>query len=69
LVVAITTIQAAGTASREHAAAIEAVSQQEQAGMAAAAATTSGAATTLTNLVVALTALQPCVPTAEDEAQ
>jgi flagellar biosynthesis/type III secretory pathway protein FliH len=67
LVAAITTVQAATAASREHATIVEA--QQEQAAMAVATATTSGVTTASTDLVAALAALQACVATAEAEAQ
>jgi hypothetical protein len=47
----ITMVQVTAAASREHATAVEAVSQQEQ------ATTTSRATTTLTDLIAALAAL------------
>jgi hypothetical protein len=69
LATALTTVQAAATASYEHVAAVEAVSQQEQAAMAAAATTTSGAATAPANLVAALAALQAQAAAAALELQ
>jgi hypothetical protein len=63
LAAAIAIVQAVAVASRERAAVIEVVSQQEQAAMAAAVATTAPA-----DLATALATLQARVATTEVEA-